>query len=437
MGAFGEKLRQQREQRGIELDAISNTTKISTRMLRALEEEHFDQLPGGVFNKGFVRAYARYVGLDEEEAITDYLAALRESQVQAQQILPNFRATTPKSDEFAAAQLPSARPASKIALEKIALEKNTAEKTGPSKARVLEEYPRNQFPGASKGPTLHAPAANSSAERFPRKYPAGILAEPAGEPSTSIPWEKVAAALLLVALALAFLSYRRNHRNAPSPTASAASQPPVPFSASASSASPDHTTPAPEPEAPKTEAPRTGASTATPPEPAPASVPQSAARTSVAAAPPTTSITAIPSKPSSANPVPASSSAAPSQETGASRKADDEDANPPVAAAKTTPRSSVKAPAPFTLLIRATETSWVSITADGNPVAAETLIAPAGTSVRAAHEIVVRAGNAAGVSFRMNGRDIPAQGNEGEVKIFIFDSNGLLEAQSAQPTATH
>ena len=54
MGAFGEKLRKQREQRGIELDAISNTTKISTRMLRAIEEEHFDQLPGGVFNKGFV-----------------------------------------------------------------------------------------------------------------------------------------------------------------------------------------------------------------------------------------------------------------------------------------------------------------------------------------------------------------------------------------------
>ncbi|MGC2404671.1 MAG: helix-turn-helix transcriptional regulator, partial [Acidobacteriaceae bacterium] len=91
MGAFGEKLRKQREQRGIELDTISNTTKISTRMLRALEEEHFDQLPGGVFNKGFVRAYARQVGLDEAEAVSDYLAALRESQVQSQNILPDFR----------------------------------------------------------------------------------------------------------------------------------------------------------------------------------------------------------------------------------------------------------------------------------------------------------------------------------------------------------
>ncbi|MGB7863477.1 MAG: helix-turn-helix transcriptional regulator, partial [Candidatus Sulfotelmatobacter sp.] len=91
MGEFGEKLRKQREQRGISLDAISTTTKISPRMLRAIEDEHFDQLPGGVFNKGFVRAYARQVGLDEEETLSDYLAALRESQVQSQTILPSFR----------------------------------------------------------------------------------------------------------------------------------------------------------------------------------------------------------------------------------------------------------------------------------------------------------------------------------------------------------
>src|SRR6266849_8774511 len=79
LGAFGEKLRKQREQRGLALDAISNTTKISTRMLRALEEEHFDQLPGGVFNKAFVRAYARHIGLDEEQAITDYLDATNQN----------------------------------------------------------------------------------------------------------------------------------------------------------------------------------------------------------------------------------------------------------------------------------------------------------------------------------------------------------------------
>src|SRR5580704_11198992 len=89
LGAFGEKLRKQREQQGIGLDAISDTTKISTRMLRALEEEHFDQLPGGVFNKGFVRAYAREVGSNEEEAIADYLAAMRESQLRENQSREN------------------------------------------------------------------------------------------------------------------------------------------------------------------------------------------------------------------------------------------------------------------------------------------------------------------------------------------------------------
>src|SRR5690242_21654419 len=83
MGSFGDRLKKEREQRGISLDDISLSTKIGTRLLRALEEEKFDQLPGGIFNKGFVRAYARHVGLDEEQAISDYMAALGENQAKA------------------------------------------------------------------------------------------------------------------------------------------------------------------------------------------------------------------------------------------------------------------------------------------------------------------------------------------------------------------
>jgi cytoskeletal protein RodZ len=75
VASFGARLKQEREQRGVSLDDISLSTKIGTRMLRALEEEHFDQLPGGIFNKGFIRAYARTLGMDEEQAIADYLAA--------------------------------------------------------------------------------------------------------------------------------------------------------------------------------------------------------------------------------------------------------------------------------------------------------------------------------------------------------------------------
>ncbi len=79
MASFGENLRQARMARNISLQEIAVTTKISSRALQALEDEHFDLLPGGIFNKGFVRAYARCVGLDEEKAVADYLAAAKVS----------------------------------------------------------------------------------------------------------------------------------------------------------------------------------------------------------------------------------------------------------------------------------------------------------------------------------------------------------------------
>src|SRR5260370_14739795 len=78
MGSCGERLRREREMRGITLNEIAEYTKISRRHLESLEKEDFDSLPGGVFNKGFVRAYARYLGIDEDQAVTDYSAASNE-----------------------------------------------------------------------------------------------------------------------------------------------------------------------------------------------------------------------------------------------------------------------------------------------------------------------------------------------------------------------
>ena len=72
MGSFGENLKREREMRGVTLQEISDATKIGTRALIALEEERFDQLPGGIFNKGFVRSYARFLGMDEESAVVAY-----------------------------------------------------------------------------------------------------------------------------------------------------------------------------------------------------------------------------------------------------------------------------------------------------------------------------------------------------------------------------
>ena len=75
MGVFGERMRREREMRGVTLEEISLSTKISKRHLESLEQENFDELPGGIFNKGFVRAYAKYLGIDEEQAVADYVAA--------------------------------------------------------------------------------------------------------------------------------------------------------------------------------------------------------------------------------------------------------------------------------------------------------------------------------------------------------------------------
>ncbi|HEX4020523.1 MAG TPA: helix-turn-helix transcriptional regulator [Acidobacteriaceae bacterium] len=78
---FGELLRQEREQRGVSLDWISASTKVAVRNLQALEAERFDQLPGGILNKGIVRGYVRCLGLDENEWIRRYLDASQEPVV--------------------------------------------------------------------------------------------------------------------------------------------------------------------------------------------------------------------------------------------------------------------------------------------------------------------------------------------------------------------
>jgi cytoskeletal protein RodZ len=62
--------------RGVTLEEISAATRIATRFLRAIENEQWDQLPGGVFNRGFVRAVARYLGLDEESIVAEYTLAV-------------------------------------------------------------------------------------------------------------------------------------------------------------------------------------------------------------------------------------------------------------------------------------------------------------------------------------------------------------------------
>jgi len=75
--SFGEELRRERELRGISLREVSESTKISLRYLEALERNQFESLPGGVFTKGFVKAYAQFIGLDPEGTVNAYLLERR------------------------------------------------------------------------------------------------------------------------------------------------------------------------------------------------------------------------------------------------------------------------------------------------------------------------------------------------------------------------
>ena len=71
-GNFGERLKRERELREVSPNEVVVATRISLRFLEALENEDWDKLPGGIFNRGFVRAIARYLGLDEEDLLAEY-----------------------------------------------------------------------------------------------------------------------------------------------------------------------------------------------------------------------------------------------------------------------------------------------------------------------------------------------------------------------------
>jgi cytoskeletal protein RodZ len=82
--SFGEELRKERELRGISLKEIADATKISKRFLEAIERNDLAALPAPVFTRGFVREYARYLGLNAEEMVGRYGEYLRHHEAATQ-----------------------------------------------------------------------------------------------------------------------------------------------------------------------------------------------------------------------------------------------------------------------------------------------------------------------------------------------------------------
>jgi cytoskeletal protein RodZ len=418
VGAFGEKFREERERRGFTLDDVSNVTKINSRMLKAIEDENFNLLPGGVFNKGFVRAYAKHLGFNDEESVSEYLVALRQAQVQAQtaawqaDVTPSqipvqparlepvraeSQASQIRTDQFQTAPLRS---------ERRRVKKVRHESPPPGKVKQnridIDEARHGVKPGPSHEPSPSPlPAENTN----PAPPPVETLAQPTQITSpgpgrttpSDFPW-KVPAAALAVILLVAVLWNRHWH------------------GVRADVASPSHT--------PEVQASVSNTS-------------KSATSPSSAATSKTANLTPKPgssSRQSAGHEVSLNSQGVRAHEPAAVPEhtpdpSSDESSAPNAAVRKSPIAAAATKPLPvFTLRIRASETSWIAVTADGQPVIHETLIAPASTSFRATREITVRVGNAAGVSFQLNGKEIPPQGNEAEVKILTFDSQGMKEA---------
>ena len=307
MPSFGQKLKLEREKRNITLDQISVSTKIGIRMLQALEEDKFNQLPGGIFNKGFVRAHSRFLGLDEDQTIADYLQA--------------------SGDALPASTEPAA----------------------------LGEGSREN--AAHEGVTRE-----NRADKNKDKDKVSRLEASADAPPRQVPWGVFAGALLVVALALSFWSHRRleHTREAVRPTPATATT-----QASGQASVSD---------LPTTSSPINGSPTGVP---APAVVPKTSHDL-------------------------ASASPAISGE--------------------------------FTVVIRAREESWTTITADGKTISSELLPAGSERVVRGRKEITVRTGNAGGVDFRFNEKKVDTGGDYGEVKTVTFGPRGILPIAPASPS---
>lgn len=97
LATFGEELRREREIRGISLKEIADATKISRRFLDAIERNDHMTLPAPVFTRGFVREYARYVGLNTEEIVDRYNHAVAlDDRIEKPPQVQKYPVTPPK-----------------------------------------------------------------------------------------------------------------------------------------------------------------------------------------------------------------------------------------------------------------------------------------------------------------------------------------------------
>ena len=104
---LGEKLRAAREERGFSISEVSEQTRISSLYLQSIEHDDYRILPGGIFNKGFVKSYAKFVGLNEQEALADYSRLLSETAASDEAELKLYKPEVLTDDRIGASMIPT------------------------------------------------------------------------------------------------------------------------------------------------------------------------------------------------------------------------------------------------------------------------------------------------------------------------------------------
>ena len=104
---LGEKLREAREERGFSIAEVAEQTRISSLYLDSIEHDDYRMLPGGIFNKGFVKSYAKFVGLNEQEALADYSQLLSQAAINEEAEMKVYRPEVLTDDRTGGSMIPT------------------------------------------------------------------------------------------------------------------------------------------------------------------------------------------------------------------------------------------------------------------------------------------------------------------------------------------
>lgn len=104
---LGENLRAARERRGVSISEVAEQTRIAPMYIECIEKDNYKPLPGGIFNKGFVKSYARFIGYDEQQALHEYNLLVSQTEGSQDDHLRSYRPEVLTDDRASQSTIPT------------------------------------------------------------------------------------------------------------------------------------------------------------------------------------------------------------------------------------------------------------------------------------------------------------------------------------------